>query len=109
MADLDQLNKDFNDHRVEDAKFRAETSAYIKDAAQDIKDIKVSFDASKTAQWEALTALKEGLSTETTERKVANTELKGNIRMAGYTKIIAILASLTLMVVGSYLVMFRGI
>lgn len=108
MADLDQLERDFNDHRVEDAEFRAETATYIKGAADDIGEIKTSILAGTTAQWTAIDLLKEALATEKTERKVEDVSLKGNIRMAGYTKIIAVLASLTLMVIGSYLVMFRG-
>ena len=105
MADLDQLEKEFNDHKVKDAYFRAETAAYIKGAAEDIGEIKTSILAGTTAQWTAIDLLKDALADEETERKVEDVSLKGNIRMAGYAKIITILTAL---VVGGYMVWFRG-
>ena len=110
MADeVGKLREDFTKHQINEAGFRSEVSAYIKDAAKDIGEIKTSIAASTTAQWTAIGLLKDALAEEGTERKVEDVKLKGNIRMAGYTKIIAVLASLTLMVVGSYLVLFRAI
>jgi hypothetical protein len=109
MPDLDQLDKDFNDHRVDDARFRAETAAYIKDAAQDIRDIKNEFVKTNDEQWEALKELNKGLFQETTERKLEDEKLRSNIRMAGYAKVVAILTSLTLITVGGYFAMFRGV
>ncbi|KKL18562.1 hypothetical protein LCGC14_2474270, partial [marine sediment metagenome] len=37
--DIDKLREDFTKHQIGDAHFQAETAAYIKDAAQDIRDI----------------------------------------------------------------------
>ncbi len=106
--DITELRKDFTRHQIDEAGFRSEVSAYIKNAAEDIGEIRTSIKESTTAQWTAIDLLKNALADEETERKVEDVSLKGNIRMAGYAKIIAVLASLTLMVIGSYLVMFRG-
>lgn len=98
-----EIREEFTRHQIDEATFRAETAAYIKNAAQDIKDIKESFDKSTDAQWVAIDTLKDGLASETKNRAVADTKLEGNIRMAGYAKIISILSSLALMSAGAYI------
>lgn len=109
MSDeITKLREDFTTHQIDEAGFRSEVSAYIKNAAQDINDIKNSFDKETDEQWAVLKELGTGLNTEREERKLADQDLKGNIRMAGYARIVAVLTSITLLIVGGYLTMFWG-
>ena len=91
-----EVRKEFTEHQIADARFQAETAAYIKDAAQDIRDITGRFTKATDAQWLALKELNDGLAAEreqrkvelgkeTTARKVDDEKLKG--RMDGYAKV----------------------
>ena len=98
MADLDKLREDFNEHKVDDARFEASTAAYIKNAAEDIRDITGQFTKATDAQWLAIQEVREDqaqeakdraveLGKETTARKVEDEKLKG--RIDGYAKVVA--------------------
>ena len=95
--DIDKLREDFTKHQIGDAHFQAETAAYIKDAAQDIRDITGRFVKATDAQWLAVKDLRDGLATEKEQRKVElveeatareveDTKLKG--RIDGYAKVV---------------------
>ena len=95
--DLDKLREDFNEHKVDDARFEASTAAYIKNAAKDIRDITGTFTKATDAQWLAIKGLVDGLATEREQRKVElgkeakareveDTKLKG--RIDGYAKVV---------------------
>jgi len=97
MADDTKLREDFTKHQIADARFQAETAAYIKDAAQDIRDITGQFTKATDAQWLAIKELREDqaqeakdraveLGVETSARKLEDTKLKG--RIDGYAKVI---------------------
>ena len=99
--DLTKLREEFNKHQIENAHFESSTAAYIKDAAQDIKDVKMYMKESTGAQWAAVKELREGMATEKEERKVEDVKLKG--RIDGYAKVVAILTTLTMLAAGAYI------
>ena len=92
-----EVRKEFTEHQISDARFQAETAAYIKDAAQDIKDITGRFIKATDAQWLAIKDLRDAHATEKEERKVElvkeatarkvdDEKLKG--RIDGYAKVV---------------------
>ena len=95
--DVAKLREDFTKHQIADAKFEASTAAYIKNAAEDIRDITGRFIKATDAQWLAIKELREDqaqeaknraveLGVETMARKVNDEKLKG--RIDGYAKIV---------------------
>jgi len=84
--DLDKLKDEFNKHLIADAHFESSTAAYIKNAAEDIGDIKTSIENITHSHLTAIKSLTKGLSDEATERKVDDTKLRG--RIDGYAKVV---------------------
>lgn len=95
--DIAKLREDLNQHKVDDARFEASTAAYIKNAAEDIRDITGRFIKATDAQWLEIKELRKGqaqeakdraveLAVETTARKVDDEKLKG--RIDGYAKVV---------------------
>lgn len=99
--DLSKLKEDFTKHQIENAHFESSTAAYIKDAAQDIKDVKMYMKESTGAQWAAVKELREGLAGEREERKVEDEKVKGKVN--GYAKVVALLTTLTVLAAGAYI------
>lgn len=104
--DLAKLREDFNKHQIADARFESSTAAYIKNAAEDIRDITGQFTKATDAQWDAIKELGTGLATEREERMVSDTKQEGKLNT--YAKVVGLLISITLIVIGSYAVLFRG-
>ncbi len=95
--DVDKLKDEFTKHQIENAHFESSTAAYIKNAAEDIRDITGKFTKATDAQWLAIKDLRDGLATEkeerkvelgveTSARKVDDTKLRG--RIDGYAKVV---------------------
>ncbi|KKM68065.1 hypothetical protein LCGC14_1464620 [marine sediment metagenome] len=95
--DISKLREDLNQHKVDDARFEASTAAYIKNAAEDIRDITGRFTKANDAQLLAMKGLTDGLAAEREQRKVElvkeatareveDTRLKG--RIDGYAKVV---------------------
>lgn len=120
----EKLKDHVQEFLISDARSRGELAGYIKNAARDIATVKDSSEKSAVAiqtqvkesseaLWSAVDALREGLTTEIRERAVESVtvasnvettkkELKGDIRMAGYAKIITFLGSAALILFTFY-------
>ena len=104
--ELEKLKDEFNKHQIDNARFESSTAAYIKEAAQDIREIKEDFTKVADEQWTALKELNTGLATEREERMVSDTKMDGKLNT--YAKVVGLLISITMIVIGSYAVLFRG-